>query len=56
MIADPDHSHDEIIFNLNGKDQKSYSFIINKKTLSLYDNAGQIKSNKPAYSLKRKRE
>lgn len=56
MIADPDHSHDEIIFNLNGKDQKSYSFIINKRTLSLYDNAGQIKSNKPAYSLKRKRE
>jgi hypothetical protein len=56
LIADPEHSHDEIIFNLNGKDQKAYSFIINKKTLSLYDNAGQIKSNKPSYTLKRKRD
>ena len=56
MIADPNHSHDEIIFNLNGKGQKAYSFIINKKTLSLYDNAEQIKSNKPSYSLKRKKE
>lgn len=56
MIADPDHSHDEIIFNLNSKGQKAYSFIINKKTLSLYDNAEQIKSNKPSYSLKKKRD
>jgi hypothetical protein len=56
LIADPDHSHDEIIFNLNAKDQKSYSFIINKRTLSLYDNAEKIKSNKPAYSIKKKRE
>ncbi|RYU90438.1 hypothetical protein EWM62_07210 [Mucilaginibacter terrigena] len=55
-IADPEHSHDEIIFNLNTKDQKSYSFIINKKTLSLYDNAEQIRSNKPSYSLKKKRD
>lgn len=56
MIADPDHSHDEIIFNLNNKGQKAYSFIINKKTLNLYDNAEQVKSNKPSYALKRKRE
>ncbi|MCO5935782.1 hypothetical protein NAF17_09525 [Mucilaginibacter sp. RB4R14] len=55
-IADPRHSHDEIIFNLNAKDQKAYSFIINKRTLSLYDNADKIQSNKPAYSLKKKRE
>jgi hypothetical protein len=54
LIADPEHSHDQIIFNLNGKDQKSYSFIIHKKTLSLYDNEEQVKSNKPSYSLKRK--
>jgi hypothetical protein len=56
LIADPDHSHDEIIFNMNSKGQKAYSFIINKKTLNLYDNDGQIKSNKPSYSLKRKRD
>ncbi|QHS55487.1 hypothetical protein GWR56_08020 [Mucilaginibacter sp. 14171R-50] len=56
LIADPEHSHDEIIFNLNAPGQKVYSFIINKKTLSLYDNAEQIKSNKPSYSLKKKRD
>jgi hypothetical protein len=55
-IADPQHSHDEIIFNLNGKDQKAYSFIINKRTLSLYDNADKVQSNKPAFSLKKKRD
>ena len=54
FVADPEHSHDEIIFNMNSKDQKQYSFIINKKTLSLYDNDGQVKSNKPSYTLKRK--
>jgi hypothetical protein len=56
LIADPEHSHDEIIFNLKKKDQKPYSFIINKKTLTLYNNAEQVKSNKPSYTLKRKRQ
>lgn len=55
LITDPLHSHDEIIFNMNTKSQKAYSFIINKKTLSLYDNSEQIKSNKPAFSLKKQR-
>ena len=56
FISNPEHSHDEIIFNLNAKDQKAYSYIINKRTLSLYDNAGKVQSNKPAYSLKKKHE
>jgi hypothetical protein len=56
LIADPEHSHDEIIFNMKGTGQKSYAFVINKKTISLYDNEGQVKSNKPSYSLKRKAE
>ncbi|TWR28342.1 hypothetical protein FPZ42_03765 [Mucilaginibacter achroorhodeus] len=55
-IADPQHSHDEIMFNMNAAGQKSYSFIINKKTLYLYDDAEHIKSNKPSYTLKRKRD
>ena len=54
LLADPEHSHDNIIFNQNATGRKSYAFIINKKTLSLYDNDGQVKSNKPSYSLKRK--
>ncbi|RFZ92016.1 hypothetical protein D0C36_11250 [Mucilaginibacter conchicola] len=56
LVADPDRSHDEIIFNINSKEQKSYSFIINKKTLNLYDDAEHIQSNKPSYTLKRKRD
>ena len=55
-IANPQHSHDEIIFNMNAAGQKSYSFIITKKTLYLYDDAEHIKSNKPSYTLKRKRD
>ncbi|GGH13428.1 hypothetical protein [Mucilaginibacter phyllosphaerae] len=55
LITDPDHSHDEIIFNLGTTGQKAYSFIINKKTLSLYDGSEKVKSNKPAFSLKKQR-
>jgi len=57
LIADPERSgHDQIIFNLNTKEKKVYSFIINKRTLTLYNDAEQIKSNKPSYTLKKKRE
>jgi hypothetical protein len=57
LIADPEHSgHDQIIFNLNTKDQKVYSFIINKRTITLYNDAEKIKSNKPSFTLKKKRE
>lgn len=56
LVANPERSHDEIIFNINSKEQKSFSFIINKKTLNLYDDAAHIQSNKPSYTLKRKRD
>ncbi|MDB5128946.1 hypothetical protein [Mucilaginibacter sp.] len=57
LIVAPERSgHDQIIFNLNTKDQKVYSFIINKRTINLYNDAEQIKSNKPSYTLKKKRE
>ncbi|MFD0763644.1 hypothetical protein ACFQZI_02180 [Mucilaginibacter lutimaris] len=56
LIADPQHSHDEIIFNLNTEGQKAYSFIFNKRTLNLYDSADKTQSNKPSFSLKKKRE
>ncbi|MFD0793276.1 hypothetical protein ACFQZX_06575 [Mucilaginibacter litoreus] len=55
MVLNPDRSHDEIIFNPDSKEQKSYSFIIHKKTLNLYDDSERIQSNKPSYTLKKKR-
>jgi hypothetical protein len=55
LVASSKENADQIIFNLNAKRQKPYSFLIHKNTLTLYDNANQLKSNKPSFTLNRKR-
>ncbi|HEK20534.1 hypothetical protein [Mucilaginibacter sp.] len=53
--AHPESGHDQLIFNQGAPGQKVYSFILHKKALRLYNDAAQIKSNKPSFTLNRKR-
>lgn len=52
---DPGKGHDELIFNRSTTGQKVYSFVLHKKALQLYNDAAQVKSDKPSFTLNRKR-
>jgi hypothetical protein len=55
LVTNPKDASDQIIFNLNEKGQKPYLFLIHKNTITLYENADQLKLNKPGFTLNRKK-